>query len=328
MLEQQEKKVAASTLRKKKTEEKKKREIKARNNLDRLMAKEVEEKEEEEKKKLKEEENRLKDSADSNTNAQIMRLNDMTDKDPLNVDDVDMELFTNENKDVIEELNPSIPVYKKTSGPVSSLKLTNRYGPASTPAARKTKKCASTIHTHTFFVEIGIMLKAEDKAMEWKVKIPLILTNAQLIDEHAGFVELRPTNETKPRIITEKSNFPTNHTLLGIFVGTMGVNIFAPVKNWSKNEDEKKKHRDDDENKIKPKTVYAMIHLTLNKDLKWLLNNIRTEFKAHGGTKLVVKEVQAAESKEVAIMYNILTLTLTATIQMAYSKHWPRRWYK
>ncbi len=48
-----------------------------------------------------EEEKRLKDSADSNTNAQIMGLNDMTEKDPLDVNDVNMELFTNENEDVI-----------------------------------------------------------------------------------------------------------------------------------------------------------------------------------------------------------------------------------
>ncbi len=156
------------------------------------------------------------------------------------------------------------------------MKSMNRYSTASTPAACNTKKCASTLCMHTFFVEIGIMLKLEDKAMEWKVKISLILTNAQLIDEHAGFVELRPTDETKPCIITEKNNFPTNHTLLGIYVGTMGVDIFAPVKNLSKNLDEKKKHCDDDENKIKPKTVYVTICLTLDKDPKWLLNNIRT----------------------------------------------------
>ena len=210
MLEQQAKKVAASALRKKKYDEKKKREIEERDILDRRLAKEVEEKEEEEKKKIEEEEKRLKDSAASNTNAQIIGINDMTDDDPLGVEDINMDLFKNVEEDEIEDLDPSSPAFKKIRGAVSSLKSTNRYGPASTPAARKVVKKAATLGKNTFFVDIGITLTTEDKASEWKAKIPLILTNAQLIDEKAGFVELRPTDETKPRIITDKNDFPTN----------------------------------------------------------------------------------------------------------------------
>ena len=312
-------KAAASALRKQKAAEKKKKEEDERINLAKYIDKEAKEKEANEKKALEDEETAI-NNAQKNLTKDIIELNDMTDTDPLDVEEVNMDLF---NDDGVEDDDPSSPAYKKTRGQVSSLKSKNRYGPTSTPAARKVVKKTATLGKNTFFADIGITLTTEDKATEWKAKIPLILTNAQLIDEKAGFVELRPTDETKPRIITDKNDFPTNHTLLGIFVCTTGTNIFAPPKKWNNDDEDskqKKKHRDDDEDGIPPKTVYATIRLTSDKDPLWLLNNIRTEFEAHGGTKLVVKEVQAAESKEVAVIYNISTLTSAATIERGFQQ--------
>jgi uncharacterized protein YchJ len=63
-----------------------------------------------------------------------------------------------------------------------------------------------------------------------------------------------------------------------------------------------------------------MQNLTSDRKPIWLQNNIRTEFEAKGGTKKIVKEVQAAASKEMAVINNISTLTGLAMIQNAFQQ--------
>jgi hypothetical protein len=183
--EQSKKKMAAAAARKKKEEDKKKRDEEARIHLEN-REKEKKIIEDEENKAIEEEDKRIRDI----TKAIAMEL----DGD----DEVKTKLF--ENDDPTSEVNTSSPAYKKTKGTTSVLKSTTRYGPASTPATRKPTKKVATLQKHAFFVDIGITLKMEDKATEWRSKIPLILVNAQLLDENAGFVELRPVDKNQPRI--------------------------------------------------------------------------------------------------------------------------------
>jgi hypothetical protein len=180
-----------------------------------------------------------------------------------------MVSYTSEGNEVTtiffneEEDDHRSPAYKKTRGVASSPKSNVSYGPTSTPTACK-PKVGPTLRKHTFFVDIGIELKTEYKPTEWRANIPIIIINAQMIDENARLVELRPTEEKNPRIIMDKNDLPANHTQLGIFFGTTGFNIFTPVKNRSN----------------KGKTIC----LNLDKDPTRLLKSIRTEFEAQGGT--------------------------------------------
>jgi hypothetical protein len=96
----------------------------------------------------------------------------MTEPTEVELDDeeeVNAQLFENDKN---TEVDQSSPAYKKTMGTTRTLKSKTRHGPASTPAGRKTTKKVATLPTHTFFVDIGIMLKLDDKATEWRSKIP------------------------------------------------------------------------------------------------------------------------------------------------------------
>ena len=118
------KKAAASALRKKKAEEKKKKEEDERIILASILDKEAKDKEEYEKKALEDEEIAVNKSKVQNTlTKDIIDLNDMTDADSVEAEEVNMDLFKNDDEEV-EEDDPKSPAYKKTRGLTSSLKST------------------------------------------------------------------------------------------------------------------------------------------------------------------------------------------------------------
>ena len=67
--------------------------------------------------------------------------------------------------------------------------------------------------------------------------------------------------------------------------------------------DEGNKHRDEEDNKTYAKAIYGTIRLTASITIEELVSAVQTEWQAKGGLKLIVKYIQAPESKLLSTIF-------------------------
>ena len=104
---------------------------------------------------------------------------------------------------------------------------------------------------------------------------------------------------------------PLNFTHLGLYMGTSGRQIFEPRKKW-KETNKGRLHRDEEEEEAtKPKeaVVFFTFAFVTNFEPHNLINGIRNEWETHGGSKLMVKDLQSHKSKVAFVLYFVFMST-------------------
>lgn len=269
-------------------------------------------KKQEEGRKKKDEEKVVED-VNTNTNKFLMEMNNADndlDIDSMNDDDIfdfsqgeGNNLFGTGNEGGMnndEDKEIESPEYKRgksTGGGV--LKGSHRYSTRSDEGVRKVILGKPQTYQHTKFVEIGMLLEAEEKATECIRCIKYLLENAQYIAKVA-LVELAPKDKGNPLVIAKPTDIPTNFTLLGRFFKMSTDDPFKKKQNWNNNK--KTVHRDE-EDKVYSKAVYGTLRISADMEINELVNAVKTEWQANNGLKMVVKEIQAPESKFVATIF-------------------------
>ena len=200
----------------------------------------------------------------------------------------------------IDEINS--PDYKrgKSSGH-GVLKGNHRYSSRAEEGARALAKPKSPMYMHTKFVDIGMLLESEDKAMECISLLKTLLVNGQYIAK-VSFVELTPKDEGSPTVLHKPSDIPTNFTLLGKYFKMSTEDPFKKKQQWNK-KDEHDKNRNEEEERTYTKAVYGTIRLTSTIMIEEVVAAVQTEWQAKGGLKIAIKGIQAPESKFVATIF-------------------------
>jgi len=299
--------------------------------LDRQKKQEEKKKTREENKAKKSNQVSSKDGGD-NTNVFLSEINNPGDDIDMDMDDGDnfnspsnngaTKLFEKgENEEMVTTDNDDItsPDYKrgKSSGN-GVLKVNHRYSSRNEEGARAMAKPNSPMYVHTKFVDIGMLLESDDKAMECITLLKTLLINCQYIAK-VSFVELTSKEEGSPAVLHKPSDIPTNFTLLGKFFKMTTEDPFKKKQQWNK-KDEGNKHREEEEERIYSKAVYGTIRLTAIVPIEELVAAVHTEWQAKGGLKIAIKGIQAPESKFVATIFFQSIHLSPETVQATFAK--------
>jgi hypothetical protein len=173
------------------------------------------------------------------------------------------------------------------------------------------------MYPHTKFVDIGMLLESEDKAMECISLLKTLLVNGQYIAK-VSFVELIPKDEGSLTVLHKPSDIPTNFTLLGMYFKMSMEDPFKKKQQWNK-KDEHNKHRDEENERTYAKAVYGTIRLTSTVPIEEIVAAVQTEWQAKGGLKIAIKGIQAPESKFVATIFFQSIQLLPETVQVTFA---------
>jgi hypothetical protein len=135
--------------------------------------------------------------------------------------------------------------------------------------------------------------------------------NGKHLDPKFGLTPLKTVEGIKPNIILKEDNVPLNFTHLGLYMGTLGRQIFEPKKKWKDN-NKGRPHRDDkEEDYAKPKeaVIYFTFAFAMDLDPRTLIDGIWNEWETHRGGKLMVKDLQLHESRVAFVLYFVYTGT-------------------
>jgi hypothetical protein len=131
-------------------------------------------------------------------------------------------------------LSGKSPKKKKTKGPAGALHAENRY--TATTTAKFTLPSTTLSYSYLcMYAEAAISLSLEDKPKELIAAIKLLLCNGRYLDPHFWLTPLKAVDSMKPKIILKEEDVPLNFTHLGLYMGTLGRQIFEPKKKWKDN---------------------------------------------------------------------------------------------
>jgi len=261
------------------------------------------------------------------TNQHLMELNntdeefdftmDVEDTFDPSQDTASSNLFGGENTN--KEILVNSPEYKRgkaTGGGV--LKGSHRYSNNAPKSNRKVASSKPSTFQYSKFVEIGMLLETEDKATECIMNLKYLMINGQYIAKVA-LMELSPKDAHNPSTINKPTDIPSNFTLLGKFLKMSTEDPFKKRQLWSNKKDGHNNNRDEEDEKVYAKAVYGTIRITASIPIEELVPAVQMEWQAKGGLKLVIKDIQAPESKFVATIFFQSILVSPTTVQTTFT---------